>query len=70
MSAAMSEAPAPAVAAAPAPAQVGDAPVQLVLSDFLSQEGVSAETQVHLVLLNYVLPPQLLHVWHQGARFA
>ncbi|WIA37418.1 hypothetical protein OEZ86_014343 [Tetradesmus obliquus] len=37
--------------------------VQTVTSEFLSADPLSPATHLHLVVLNYVLPPQTAHLW-------
>ncbi|KAF6250654.1 thiamine pyrophosphokinase [Scenedesmus sp. NREL 46B-D3] len=40
--------------------------VQTVTSDFLSADSLGPGTHLHLILLNYVLPPQTAHLWQQA----
>jgi hypothetical protein len=42
--------------------------VQTVTSDFLSASSLSPGTHLHLILLNYVLPPQTAHLWQHGEQ--
>eukprot|EP00879_Flechtneria_rotunda_P004622 GHRR01004879.1.p1 GENE.GHRR01004879.1~~GHRR01004879.1.p1 ORF type:complete len:481 (+),score=156.54 GHRR01004879.1:1799-3241(+) len=41
--------------------------LQYVTSEFLSTDDLSAGTQMHLILLNYVLPQQTAQLWQRAA---
>lgn len=43
--------------------------VQTVTSEFLSADPLSPATHLHLVVLNYVLPPQTAHLWARGEEW-
>jgi hypothetical protein len=42
--------------------------VQSVTSEFLSADPLSPGTHLHLIVLNYVLPPQTAHLWQRGKQ--